>query len=520
MAAPNYTEDLSDITLAENITGWAALGGGAAGLGAGPDFAMEGTNCVDKQVTAAEKGQVYNYGTTITPGTNTHFFIWAFLATPGLAASLQNRGLAMILGTATTAYNAFHVEGNDTYGAAGRVGKCYPIRYVTTSNASPPYRTLTSSPGANPQYFGATANITGAVKSANLGVDAIRYGTGIYITAGDSGTPATFAGAATANDAISARWGVFSWVAGSNYELQGRFVVGQNNAYSATLAYFSDSNKNILLIDTPHSLTDFTQIIIDHASSEFYITNITIEAAGTNNPGQLVFNTTTVATMTTCSFIKMGVTTLNSGVTATSCTWRQSGQITQQAATITGCTISSNGKILSSSPVNAALISYNDFTSSGTGHAIEITGTAADFTLTGNTFTNYAAGDGSTGNEAVFVNISSGTMIISISNATNPSIRSAGATVTVQNTKTLSITSLVAGSEIHVYRVSDLYEYTGIESSGTTWTWDYNADTTPIFITLIKPGYKWVRYDNLTLSTLGIDIIATQQADLGYNNPP
>ena len=62
-------------------------------------------------------------------------------------------------------------------------------------------------------------------------------------------------------------------------------------------------------------------------------------------------------------------------------------------------------------------------------------------------------------------------------------------------------------------------EYTGIESSSAVFNWNYNADGTPIFITMIKPGYKWVRYNDLTLSTSGINIIATQQTDLGYFNP-
>ncbi|MBI2046234.1 MAG: hypothetical protein HYT28_02345 [Parcubacteria group bacterium] len=403
MAAPSYTEDLTDITLAENVTGWVALGGGASGLGAGPDFAMEGTNCVDKQVTASEKGQIYNFGSTITPGTNTHFFVWVFLATPGVSNTLALRGLGIVLGTATTAYNTFHVEGSDTYGAVGRVGKCYPIRYVTTSSGSAPYRTLTGSPGANPQYFGATANITGTVKSANLGVDAIRYGTGIYITAGDDVTPATFSGAASANDAVNARWGILSFIAGSNYEMQGRFVIGQNNAYTPTLAYFSDSNKNILLVDTPHSLTDFTQIIVDHASTVFNMTNITIEAAGTNNPGRLVYNNaSTVSTLTGCGFIKMGIFTLTASVTATNCIFRSCDTITAPGSNLSGSQVlvptvaADTGALVWNVATNPDGLLDNMTFSKGTNahHAIDFgTSVTGNITLRGCEFTGF----GSTG---------------------------------------------------------------------------------------------------------------------------
>ena len=51
MAAGTYSTDLTDITLCEATTGFSALGGGGAGLGAGVDFAIQGTNAVDKQVS-------------------------------------------------------------------------------------------------------------------------------------------------------------------------------------------------------------------------------------------------------------------------------------------------------------------------------------------------------------------------------------------------------------------------------------------------------------------------------------
>jgi hypothetical protein len=62
-------------------------------------------------------------------------------------------------------------------------------------------------------------------------------------------------------------------------------------------------------------------------------------------------------------------------------------------------------------------------------------------TLSGVTFSGYASSDGSTGNEAVYVNIATGTMTISITNGGSiPSIRTAGATVTVQNSVTVKVT--------------------------------------------------------------------------------
>jgi hypothetical protein len=105
--------------------------------------------------------------------------------------------------------------------------------------------------------------------------------------------------------------------------------------------------------------------------------------------------------------------------------------ITQNAAVMQGCTFT-DSKVISATPGDADNISSSVFVSSGTGHAIELSGTAADMTLTGNTFTGYASSNGSTGNEAIYVNIASGSMSITIADGgSTPSIRTAGATVTV-----------------------------------------------------------------------------------------
>jgi hypothetical protein len=149
---------------------------------------------------------------------------------------------------------------------------------------------------------------------------------------------------------------------------------------------------------------------------------------------------------------------------------------TQNGAALINC-IFTNTKVDSSSPANAALISDSLFVkSTGTRHGLEITGTAADFTLDGVTFTGFAGTNGSTGNEAIYVNIASGTMTISITGGGSiPSIRTAGAVVTVINAVTVKVTAKDAdsGANIQGARVL-LYATTGatvtISRSGSTAT--------------------------------------------------
>jgi hypothetical protein len=102
----------------------------------------------------------------------------------------------------------------------------------------------------------------------------------------------------------------------------------------------------------------------------------------------------------------------------------------QNGAALTDCSFQ-NTTVVASTPADAALITANRFVSFGTGHGLEIGGTAANVTLSNLDFINFAGTDGSTGNEAIYINIASGSMSITISGGTTPSIRTAGCTVTV-----------------------------------------------------------------------------------------
>lgn len=457
MAAPSYTEDLTDIDLAEAITNWSAYGGGQSGLDQNADVSMQGTYCVAKQISGADKGQYFDNGSGITLGSGDHVFVWVFCGTPGLTDSEQNKGVSVIIGTGSTAYCQYHVEGNDTYGAGGRVGKCYPIDYsVRSSNTgSRPYRTVSGSPGANPQIFGGGLKTTASVKGYNCGIDAIRYGTGAYLTAGElisagdaSDNPCTFGGFNAKNDANDAtdgynRWGILTDIGGT-YELQGRFVVGQNNSKTATLCRFRDSDANIVFVDTWHAASDFTQIIVDHASTRCELTNINLTALGTANPGRFVVNSNDpTVVIDGGTWTDMGVTTLRSNSTVDGLTWRGCGQITLNQATLANCLIdlpnvTSAAAVVTDDLGDISGCTFNRDTGK-TQYAVELTSIGAGSMTWDNTLTGYVAGvtgspvtGGTSGNEAIYVNVASGTLTINVqTGATTPSIRTAGATVNV-----------------------------------------------------------------------------------------
>jgi len=482
MAAPTYSEDLTDINLAESTTGWAALGGGASGLSASPDLAMEGTNCVDKQITGAEKGQVFDNSGNLSLSSGQHVFVWLFVATPGLIAEIASRGVTVVLGSLVTAYCQYHVEGLSTYGAGGRVGKCYPIDYTVYSSntGSSPYRTVTGSPSGSVRVVGGTINVTGTVKGANLGVDGLRYGTGAFIKDGEEADPATFAGFAAADNTKTVRWGILTALAGS-YELQGKFVIGQTNAGVAAACYFADADRNIVIVDTVHAKADFTQIIVDHASTTCILTNINITALGTTNPGRFIVNSADpVVTITGGTWTGLALVTLRSNTTVEGVIFRQTGQITLNQATLTDCDVIENSGTSAVVTDDLADLDNCSFESDGTGHAVELTSVGGGSMNWKCNDTGYAASDGSTGDETIYVNVGAGSLTITVvAGYTTPTIRTAGATVSVVSGAvdvTVTVTD-VGGTEIdgaNVFLAADdggLFPYeetVTISNSGTT----------------------------------------------------
>ena len=536
MAVPSYTEDLTDITLAETVTNWTRVG--VAGNPAiGSDFAMQGTFAVDKQVSSGDGGLLFDFGSAITLPAGAHIFVWHFAATPGITQTIQNKGAFIIVGSGLTAYCQYHVAGNDTFGAAGRVARCYPIDYATrTTNTSAPFRTLVGSPVANPRYFGGGL-VTTATARTNLGIDAIRHGTGAYLTAGEliaagDGTdnPCTFAGFQAQNDAIANRWGILTLV-GGQYELQGTFAIGRNNAGTATLARFQDSNKTIVIVDTIHSATDFTKNIVDHASTRCNWININIVTLGTTNPGQfIVAATDPLVNIVGGTWSNFGISTLRPNTTIDGVTFRACAQITQNSAVIVDSLIAAStatAAILSNNPSN---ITNTTFISGGTGHAIQLT-TAGTYDFTDLTFEGYASTNGSTGNEVVYNN-SGGAVTINASGVSGTiSIRNgAGASTTVNNTVSITITNLKDNTEVRVYSSEDNSppystptELAGVENAttGTTDNRSFSFNATPSSTVYIRVfNTQWIADDvTYVVPATSATIQIPQRRDRVYNNP-
>lgn len=141
------------------------------------------------------------------------------------------------------------------------------------------------------------------------------------------------------------------------------------------------------------------------------------------------------------------VTTFRS-VSFTSCP-----SITQNSAVMDACIFTGS----SITSTDLSIIDNSTFTSSGTGHAIVLTSLGSGAMGWTNTTIGYAATNGVTGNEGIYVNVASGTLTITVATgASVPTIRTSGAVVTVlsgQVTTTITVKDVNTGAVLVGARV-------------------------------------------------------------------
>lgn len=209
--------------------------------------------------------------------------------------------------------------------------------------------------------------------------------------------------------------------------------------------------------------------------------------------------------------------TLRPVTTFSEMSFSQCATINLTGSTVDGCSFS-NSRVVATSPAHAALVTNSAFIKKAgvVRHAMEITGTAADITLSGLTFSGYAATNGSTGSEAIFVNIATGTVNITISGGSTPSIRTAGATVNVISGATVTFTGLPTGCDVVILTAgtSTILQQVDAHPS-TSYAWGYQGTPT-IDVGFLKPGYVPLYIRNLALAASDSSIPVSLTADRNY----
>ncbi len=210
---------------------------------------------------------------------------------------------------------------------------------------------------------------------------------------------------------------------------------------------------------------------------------------------------------------------LASGVTVNSATITRSRGIELDGCALYDCDV---GNALETPAIvcdDPSAIERCDFTASADGgHAIEIT-TPGTYAFSGNTFTGYGA-DGTP--DAAIYNNSGGAVTLNITGGGDtPTVRNGtGASTTINSGATLTITGLVAGTDIVILDAGTADHRLDVDAHpGTSYAYNYTA-TGDVDIALYLAGYRPLVIRGYTLTTEDATLPVQQQADPAYLNPP
>jgi len=518
MAAPAYATDLVDIFTSGTTTGWSALGGGPAGLSQETDYYIQGTSCLSKAAFASStRGMIYNNGAGVTIPADGAVLMWMVNWTPNSMDTRAAGGHQVVIGSATTAYKHFYVDGSDTNTFGGWL--LAAVDPAVTADET------TGTPSATRQYFGALSKMVGGpTKGSPFGIDAIRYGRcELRCTDGETANYATFAGANAFGDTVTRRWGLLSFTKGT-YFMSGLFLMG----LAGTPVDFRDSNRVIFLRDHQHAPAAFTGFEVRNSSSVVQWTNISVSALGVTTKGRWLTTAGTV-TLADCQFIDMDTFSFLATDTITSTIWRRCNTITAPGTTMTDCEFA-----VPSVATNTSAVVWNVATDTAgkldgslfsrganAHHAIELgTSSPTTVTLADIEFTGFNASNNQD-DSVLHIKRTTGTVTINLSGVTGTvSYRTDGATVELVAATTLTLTGLRNSTEVRVFDAGTTTEIAGQESvtSGTFSAGLDSATYPSVDIAIISLGYQNLRLLGVSV-TSDVSIPIQQVIDRQYLNP-
>lgn len=520
VAAASYSTDLTMINPADGTDGSNATGGWSEtnghAVGAAPifdgDVFIQGTTSVSKQTgqnaTGVEAGHVYSNNANIrtlngwVDGTSVIMMWWnmllpaalesfTFTGVPDGESVSVTGGMFLGIGSAEASQNYFNVGGNDKYAGPYGGWKCAAIDPV---NATVGY--TDGNPGADFDQFSILPNLRQSIRRGQtMALDAIRWAPRGKITiSGGTGSDsaATLTELSQYNDQnvatnSNSKFTIPTGQADGYFRLglfqqnEGFFLWKGQLELTGTLV---DNNKTVILEDNPTVYDGFTELRVTGTGAASF-TNCTFingEETG-NGQGDFFFQSESSQTVEGCTFLSVRdfelATTLAGSAMVKNNSFVGLRQIiiSDSNVTITGNTFSnltqtSSFLVNNTARFNDSTITGNTFNSDGSNHAVEITAGTGSFTWN-NTLNGYVAGSTaspvtptSTGNEAIYIKATSGTVNIAVADgATVPSIRSDGATVNVTApNRNFELTGLKDRTEVRLINSSTNTEIAGVEN--------------------------------------------------------
>lgn len=579
------TSDQTTIKDAELTTDYLVLGTFASAQALNDDIKVQGTNAINGRVSANSAWTLAAAAAAIDMTVaDRHVWVWVRLITWPSADTKANGGVGISMSSDVTPTltgvspsngptnsKTWYVGGSNTEVTTGWV--CYCVDPNST-----PDLTLGTPVMTSIDRVGVRCKVTGTVsnKTLNLHHDIVRYGTGLTVKDGTSGSPVAFADIATA-DALNANaWGVVTQQGGI-YFVAGKLYFGTSG--QTALTYFKDTNKIVVFPFFPVAASFYewrlagagsflTTFALGTYSGGLASAGCTIKGAGSGS-SIAIWTLTASAANTLCLlyasiFSEMRSAAFKSDSEIRSCTFDNSGEITAGGATFTDCLFLNlrttapisavyQIRVTTSTPtitdcefVNCATAILWDraadtsgkldgcsFTSGGTGHAIELgANTPTTLSLVNIAFSGYGGTPGSnavasSGSTAAAIYNNSGKAItINVSGGSTPAVRNgAGSTTIVNSTVAVQLTGLAAGSEVRAYLNASPYtEQDGTDSTaGSTHTLSLPSGVA-VDIVILGPTsdpavtYTPVRINNQTFS-VAQSVSSGQLRDRNFSNP-
>lgn len=514
---------------ADTTTGWTIAGGG----GVGNSVFVEAPNSIISTLSIAT-GQIYHTGIPRNLS-NTMVYVWSnnyALQPSWLAADPAN---ALFIGDGVNRVS-FKMSGGDKRAFVHWEGQtdwdCLLLdgSQAATMNTNGLVVERTGTFAALNLSaitdFGAdfTTLSKGLGGGTNVAVDIIRIGNdGIVVTGGLTGTRGTFSEIVTEDKSTLTlkAHGIIRELISGVYGLQGPITFGN----ATDISWFEDSGV-VIAFEARNVSNDkyYLRTAGGTGETHFILRNSTITTAGPFT--RLEFNGTNVNTFTftgntiseTGEHVLFGTDTAAQSHVVTGNSFQGCGQVAPGVVEFRNNNISNSvdtsGAMLLTNTTQMSDITLN---SGGTGYGILIT-TPGTYVLTDFEFTGYGA-DGTT-NAAVHNNSGGAVTLQLAGGGTGISVTNGvGASTTIENVQTFLITGLVAGSEVRIYRKSDGVELAGVESSGTTFSFQYNyTGDVPVDVYIHNIQYIWLGLES-TLTATGVTLPVQQRFDRNYANP-
>lgn len=508
--------------------------GGGAGAVAEPDFVYQGTNSVSRKVSSSTGAGFYTDTGANRDITAIGRRTWLAKIIVTNSSAINASKLRLRVGSGTADYYEYDIADDGT-----AVGKYPPkdswLIVPIDPNVSDHRNATVGAPALTAvAYFAIVSAFSSTSKGENVAMDSIDAGTGLYLVGGDGAdTDGTFDDyvADDEGDITNGRFGYAHTKEGILY-VYGRLAAGKTDTGTTTVTGFTDSDKTIVFPDGRFA-SGFSGLELDlgNASTDINWNNITFIGRGqalTNadtRPVLEVSGTLGAFDANSCTFTSFADFTLTSAATFLNSIFNQCVAMTLSTATLDSCTINGHDTATGIAFITTATLNnISDCTfdnTGGTGHAIELT-TAGTYTFAGNTFTGYGA-DGT--NDAAIYNNSGGAVTINITGGgETPTVRNgAGASTTINNSRTLTLTGILENSEVTIVRDSDSVELFHIENVSITGQvqYTYDAASAGTATTVLVFHISDAEPINFSLSLPSGDssIPISQSDDRIFNNP-